>query len=155
MSFRVTGLEPSAFQSYFGLSDAKLAARGVRRCIADRKGAFPDRIELRDAEIGERLLLLNYEHQPALTPYRASHAIFVLETARQRYDRIDEVPEAMRTRLISLRAFDAEHQMVTADVVDGKVLEDLVLQFLSDPRVAYLQAHYAKRGCYAARIERA
>ncbi|MBV8741665.1 MAG: DUF1203 domain-containing protein [Sinobacteraceae bacterium] len=155
MSFRVTGLDPRAFQSYFGRSDAELAAHGVRRCIADCKPGFPDRIELRDAEIGERLLLLNYEHQPAPTPYKASHAIFVLETAHQRYDRIDIIPEAMRTRLISLRAFDAEHDMVSADVVDGTVLEDLVVQFLSDPKVAYLQAHYAKRGCYAARIERA
>ena len=155
MSFRVTGLDPRAFQSYFGRSDAELAAHGVRRCIADCKPGFPDRIELRDAEIGERLLLLNYEHQPAPTPYKASHAIFLLETARQRYDRIDTIPEAMRTRLISLRAFDAGHDMVSADVVDGTALEDLVVQFLSDPKVAYLQAHYAKRGCYAARIERA
>lgn len=155
MSFRVTGLEPSAFQSYFGLSDAELAARGVRRCIADCKPGFPDRIELRDAEIGERLLLLNYEHQAAATPYRASHAIFVLEAARERYDRIDAIPEALRSRLISLRAFDAAHEMVNADVVDGKALEDLVRRFLADPGVAYLQAHYAKRGCYAARIERA
>jgi hypothetical protein len=45
--------------------------------------------------------------------------------------------------------------MVDADVVEGTALEALAERLLDDPRVAYLQAHHARRGCYAARIERA
>ena len=45
--------------------------------------------------------------------------------------------------------------MVDADLVDGRELEPLITRFLAMPTVAYLQAHYAKRGCYAARIDRA
>ena len=45
--------------------------------------------------------------------------------------------------------------MVDADLVEGRDIEDLVARFLSNPQVVYLHAHYAKRGCYAARIERA
>ena len=155
MSFRITGLEPEAFQPLFGLSDAELAERGVKRYAVDKKPGFPDRVELRDAEPGESVLLLNYVHQPANTPYRASHAIFVVEGAKQRYDRVDEIPAVMRSRMLSLRAFDDDGMIVDADVIDGTKVEGLVERLLGNPKVAYIQAHYAKFGCFAARIERA
>ena len=155
MSFRITGLDPAPFRHLYGLTDDELAAHGARRTIANAKPGFPDRVELRDAEPGERLLLLNYTHQPAETPYRASHAIFVREGAEQAYEAVDEVPKALRLRPISLRAFDGHGEMVDADLVDGRVLEAVIERLLDNPEVRYLQAHYAKRGCYAARIERA
>jgi hypothetical protein len=110
---------------------------------------------MRDAEVGERLLLVNYTHQPADTPYRASHAIFVREGAEQAYRAVGEVPEVMRRRLISLRAFDAAGMMVDADVAEGEALEPLIARLLADPKAAYLHAHYARFGCFAARIDRA
>jgi hypothetical protein len=155
MSYRITGLAPEPFRHLFGLPDEELALHGARRYVADRKPAFPDRIELRDAEPGETLLLLNYTHQPANTPYRASHAIFVREGASQPYDRVGEVPEVMRVRPISVRAFDADDLMVDADLVPGQDLEQAIERLFSAAEVAYLHAHYAKRGCYAARIDRA
>ena len=155
MSFRIRGLAPQAFQALFALDDAALAGRGIRRCIADVSPGYPDRIELRDAEPGESLLLLNYTHQPADTPYRASHAIFVLESATQAFDQEGEIPPALRRRLLSLRAFDAAHLLVDADVVHGREVEPVIERLLENPRVQYLQAHYAKPGCYAARIDRA
>ena len=155
MSFRITGLDPAPFRHLYGLTDDELAAHGARRTIANSKPGFPDRVELRDAEPGEPLLLLNYTHQPADTPYRASHAIFVREGAERAYNAMDEIPEALRLRPISLRAFDGQGEMVDADLVDGRALEGVIERLLDNPKVRYLQAHYAKRGCYAARIERA
>ena len=154
MSFRITGLSPQPFQHLFGLPDEELARHGARRYVADIKPGYPDRIEVRDAEPGETLLLLNYIHQPADNPYHASHAIFVREGAEAAYDRTDEIPEAMRVRQISLRAFDVEDLMVDADVVDGRAVEGVIERLFADAHVAYIQAHYAKRGCYAARIDR-
>ncbi len=154
MTFRIRGLSPEPFRHLFGLSDDALAAHGAVRCVADAKPGFPDRIELRDAEPGETLLLLNHVHQPADNPYRASHAIFVREGAPAAYDRVGEVPEVMRARPLSLRAFDRAHLMVDADLVDGREVEALIERFLADARVDYIQAHYARRGCYAALIER-
>ena len=154
MSFRITGLSPEPFQPLFGLSDQELAAQGVRRYVADSKPGFPDRIEVRDAEPGETVLLMNYTHQPADTPYRASHAIFVIEGAKVRYDRIDEVPPALRLRTLSLRAFDKYDLIVDADLVDGGNVESAIQRFFADARVSYIHAHYAKYGCYAARIDR-
>ena len=155
MSFRITGLDPAPFRHLYGLPDDALAAHGVQRYVADAKPGFPDRVEVRDAEPGETLLLLNYTHQPADTPYRASHAIFVREGAERACDTVDEVPEPLRVRLISLRAFDGDHRMVDADVVAGQELEGVIERFFANAGVQYLHAHYAKRGCYAARIERA
>ena len=155
MSFRITGLDPAPFAPLFGLPDAELARRGVRRMVVDAKPGFPDRIELRDLDPGETALLLNHVHQPADTPYRASHAIFVREGAASAFDAIDQIPEALACRPLSLRAFDADHMMVDADLVDGRAAAGTIERMLGDPRVAYLHAHYAKRGCYAARIDRA
>lgn len=155
MTYRIRGLDPAPFRHLFGLSEAALVAQGVRRCVADAMPGYPDRVELRDAEPGETLLLLNHVHQPADTPYRASHAIFVREGAERAADLVDAIPESMLVRPISLRAFDAAGDMVDADLVDGRGLEPLIARLLDNPAVDYLHAHYAKRGCYAARIERA
>lgn len=154
MSFRITGLDPAPFAHLFGLSDEALAAHGAVRYVAQPASTLPDRVEVRDLAPGETALLVNYTHQPADTPYRASHAIFVREGAEAPFDAIDTVPQAMRTRPLSLRAFDAAHMIVDGDLVDGRDAEVLIERFLANPQVAYIQAHYAKRGCYAARIER-
>jgi hypothetical protein len=155
MAFRITGLSSEPFRHLYGLSDQELAHLGVKRYIADECPGFPDRIEMREASVGEAVLLLNHICQPAETPYRASHAIFVREGAEDAYDRVDEVPEVMRTRLLSLRAYDAQGMMLDAEVVDGKDIESVIAQFFAFPGVEYIHAHNAKRGCYSGRIDRA
>jgi hypothetical protein len=155
MSFRITGLSPEPFRPLFGLPEDELQARGIRRFAATGETGFPDRIEMREARAGETVLLLNHMSQPAHSPYRATHAIYVREGATERYDRVGEVPGIMRSRLLSLRAFDAEGMMVDGDVVDGREVEAVIARMLSDPRTDYIHAHNAKRGCYAGRIDRA
>ena len=127
MAFRITGLSPEPFRRLFGLPDDELARQSVKRYVADRPQAFPCRIEMRDAAPGETVLLLNHVCQPADTPYRASHAIFVREGAAVAYDQIDDVPAVMRARLLSLRAFDADGMMLDADVVEGAAIEPLTI----------------------------
>lgn len=155
MPFRITGLKPDAFIPLYGLSDADLAARGVLRKKVDTDPGFPDRIELRDIPVGGYALLLNYMHQPADTPFRATHAIFVREGATHTYDRVGDVPDVMRRRLLSLRAFDAAGMIIAADVTEGASLDDLIARLFADSNAAYLHAHYARQGCFAARIDRA
>ena len=155
MSFRVSGLAAAPFQPLFALSDEVLAARAICRVIADEKPGFPCRVSLEAANPGERLLLLPYEHQPALTPYRASGPIFVREQAGEAFDRVGEIPPALRKRLLSLRAYDGEGTMLDADVTEGGQVEDLIVRLFSDARVQTIHAHFARRGCYACRIGRA
>lgn len=154
MSFRITGLSPEPFRHLFGLPDAELQALNVERRTVDVFPGYPDRIELRDVPLGETVLLLNHVHQPADTPYRASHAIFVREHAAQACEAIDDVPDALRRRVLSVRAFDETHHLADADLVAGADLAALVERMFANARVAYLHAHYAKPGCFAARIDR-
>lgn len=155
MSFRVLGLDPNHFSPLYGLSDADLAAAGAKRCVVDATPGFPDRVEVCNLDVGDRAILLSYEHEPADTPYRSRHAIFVREGASRALDVADVVPYAIRIRPISLRAFSDEGDMIDADLVNGEALVPLIERFFSNPAVAYLHAHYATRGCYAARIVRA
>jgi hypothetical protein len=154
MAFRIRGLDPAPFQSLFDLDDAALAAHGAVRVVADSNPGYPDRIGLTDAPVGERLILVNYEHQPAETPFRSRYAIYV-RRGQAAYDAVDAVPEQLRLRTLSLRGFDARGFLRAAEVVDGKVLEGAAERLLADPGIAYLHAHFAAPGCYAARIERA
>ena len=153
MSFRVIGLDPAPFLPLFDLAEAELAARGAQRLTAGEN--WPCRITLEEAEPGEDVLLLNYEHQPADTPYRSRHAVFVTRRVEPARPEPGAVPPALARRPLSVRAFDAEHMMIDADLVDGGEAAALFERLLADPRAAYLQAHYARRGCYAARVERA
>ena len=152
--FRIHALPVAPFRPLFALSDDELAARGIRRVVADRPGAFPCRVSLRDAEPGERLLLLSHEHHAVDTPYRASGPIFVREDAAETAHGIDEVPDQLRRRLLSVRAYGGDGMMRIADVVDGTNVESLVARFFGRDDVAYLHAHFAKYGCYACRITR-
>lgn len=155
MNFQISGLPLNQFSALFALSDEELARHDAVRMTADKRPGFPCRISLKDAEIGERLILLNYEHLDAASPYRSRHAIFVSESATEAHLAVDEVPEQLRSRLLSVRAFDAQDMMQNAEVAPGTALESVIEQMFADPSVTYLHIHNAKRGCYAARVERA
>jgi len=152
--FRISGLDGSQFEHLLGLSDAELKAHHATRHIADEKPSFPCRVTLEDAEIGESLLLLPYRHHQAHTAYRSEGPIFVRERPAKRAVVHDEVPEQLQVRLISLRAYDTAGMMIDADVVEGRTLKPLIERFLANEQASYLHAHFARRGCYAALIER-
>ena len=154
MAFAVSSLPIEPFSPLFALDDDALARRGMLRVVADAPFAFPCRVTLDDAEPGERLILLNYEHQSAETPFRSAHAIYVREIAAAPVTTTDTLPPALRRRLLSLRGFDATGMLRDADVVEGAAAEPVIARMLADPAVAYLHAHYARPGCYAARIDR-
>src|SRR5262249_54388638 len=135
-------------------SDAELAKHGACRCLADSKPGFPCRVSLVDAEPGEQVLLLPFTHHAVNSPYQASGPIYVREGARQATPAIGEVPQSVRQRLLSLRAYDAAGFMLDAEVTEGSALEAHVERFFADARVAYLHVHNARPGCYSCRIGR-
>jgi len=155
MNFRISGLPAAQFESLFGLSDRILADRGVVRRVADRKPGYPCRISLRDADVGESVLLLNYEHLAVNSPYRSRHAIYVREYAVEALLSVNEIPVALQNRLLSVRALDDDGMMVDAEVVDGAKLAPILNGYFADERVSYVHLHNAKPGCFAARVDRA
>lgn len=155
MDYVISGLPLQPFQPLFGLDDAALHERGAVRVVADASPGYPCRITLQDAGPGERLLLLPWTHLAVDTPYRACGPIFVRESALAQGVFRNAVPEQQRSRLLSVRAYDAAGWMRDAEVDEGIRLEALVSRFFADPQVAYLQVHNARRGCYACRVDRA
>ncbi len=155
MNFKVSGLPVGPFQALFGQPEHTLSAHGAVRRIADKSPGFPCRVSLRDAEVGESLLLINFEHLPVAGPFRSRYAIFVRENAIESRPGTNEIPAVLVSRLLAVRAFDAEGFLRDADVVEGKEVGPVIERYLEDPQVDYLHLHYAKPGCFAARVDRA
>lgn len=154
MDFQISALDIDEFSHLFGKDVETLADLGIRRISVDNSPGYPCRVSLQDAEVGENVLLMNYEHQPAQSPFRSSHAIYVREAATQARPGKNEIPEMLRTRLLSVRAFDAAGMIIDADVIEGKHLESLIERMLAIDSADYLHVHNARLGCYVALVER-
>jgi Protein of unknown function (DUF1203) len=151
-SFRIRGLPAHEFEEFFTLNDADLERRCARRLIANGSG-YPCRISLTDAMEGDEVILVNYEHHRVASPFRSSFAIYVRQ-GEHTFDAVDQVPEQLRTRMLALRGYAADGMLVTAELVAGSKLEAGIDTVFAAPEVAYIHAHFAKPGCYAALIER-
>ncbi|MEJ0015967.1 MAG: DUF1203 domain-containing protein [Acetobacteraceae bacterium] len=159
MDFRISGLPAEPFVPFFAMTDAALLTHGARRVVARVEDAPlmpPCRVSLRDARPGETSILLHFPHHPAAaSPYRASGPIFVREGVSETASFVNHVPDQQRTRLLSVRAYDAAGMMVDADVQEGTDLEAVIARMFRRGDAAYLHAHNARRGCYSCRIDRA
>lgn len=154
MSFQISGLKFAEFAPLVGLSDAQLEALNVRRVVANRSPGFPCRVSLVDAQPGESVLLVNYEHLPVASPYRARYAIYVRENASDARVARDEIPTVLHKRLLSVRAFSAAGMLLDADITEGAALVPTIDRLLAPVQVAYLHLHNARPGCFAARVDR-
>ncbi len=110
---------------------------------------------MQDAEVGESVILFNYEHQPEDSPYKASHAVFIRENAEQARLAVNEVPEVIRSRIMSLRYFDKNHMMIDAEVVSGDAVASELSKAFERDEIAYVHLHNAKPGCFAGSVKRA
>ena len=154
-SFRLVGLSAENFEPFFAMSDDELAALGARRIVADEAFGFPCRVSLADAEVGDELLLLPFDHLLTHSPYRASGPVFVRKGARRAVLPPGELPAYVTRRWMSVRAYDADDMMIAADVCDGGDVRGILERFIADPAVAFVHLHNAKRGCFSCRVERA
>jgi hypothetical protein len=153
-NFQLIGLDAAPFEPLFALPDPELAQLGAVRRLADESPGYPCRISLQDAQLGEELLLLPYLHQPALSPYHASGPIYVRRGVKQRSLPVNTVSSYVTSRLMSARAYDADHMIIDAAVCEGSAVQDEIARLLNNPQVAYIHLHNAKRGCFSCRVER-
>jgi len=155
VDFKISGLAAATFAPLFKLPEDTLAAHCAARMIAQRRPGFPCRVSLREADPGESVLLVNFEHLSIATPYRSRYAIFVRENATEARLAVNEVPEVLLTRLLSLRAFSSAGMLIGADVVHGRGVAPAIARMLGTSNVEYLHVHNAKPGCFAARVDHA
>jgi Protein of unknown function (DUF1203) len=155
MSFQLVGVPFETFSPLFLLCDQDLAALDAQRIIATENPGFPCRVSLEDAEIGEELLLLPFEHQPARSPYRASGPIFVRKAARQRSLAPGQLTDYVLLRLLSVRGYDSADLMIDQAICEGKSVEAAILRMFDNLQVTYIHLHNAMRGCFSCRVNRA
>lgn len=156
VSFRVVGLSSDTFGGLFELGDEELRERGARRMTVDAKPGYPCRVSLVDAEVGEEVILTSFEHHAVDSPFRGEGPIFVRKGAGEAEPAVDEIPEMLERRLISVRAYDGGGMMMDAEVVDGGgELRGAFDRMLGKGEVAYLHLHNAGPGCFDCRVERA
>lgn len=155
MDIRIRGLDPAPFHALFEAGPDELAARRAVVRVADKAPGFPCRATLDDALPGETVLLVNYTHQDAETPFHSAHAVYFRLAAHAPYDEVNQVPPALARRTLSLRAFDADGWLLGFRLVPGTETLEAARELLAEPRAAYLHAHYAGAGCYAAWVGRA
>jgi hypothetical protein len=154
MSYSLHGLEPALFEPLFQFDDKALAACGMRWVSVDEPVGFPCRISLEDAPVGERVLLLPFVHLDSRSAYRASGPIFVRPGIREARHIVGELPPYLTRRLLSVRAYDAMDDIVDADVIEGAAAAPLIERYLARDDVSCLHLHFARRGCYACRVDR-
>jgi hypothetical protein len=155
MTYRIKGLSPDDFTAMNALDDAALVAIGARRVTATTKPGFPCRITLADAEPGESLILLNHVSHDVATPYRSAYAIYVRENATEAADFFDAVPQVFTGRPLGLRAFDEGGMLRNAALALPGEADAKIRMLFEAPEIAYIHAHNAAHGCFAARVDRA
>ena len=154
MTFQIHGLPADTLQSLFDLSEQELTKQGARKVKADKPHAFPCRIGLRDADVGEELILANYAHLKGSTPYAATHAIYVAKDAKEAKLSPGEVPDVMARRLLSVRGLSQEKMILDADVIEGTELAATLDRLFANEEIESVDIHNAARGCFAGTARR-
>ena len=144
-TFIVAGIDP-------GEADRLRAVGGVTY-VADSKPGFPCRQCLRDAEIGDEMLLVSYDPFTASSPYRCASPIFIHSAPCSSDDRQD-LPVQLTIRTLSVRGFDSASMMLDAALIEGTDLSFTIETLFDNPAIDHLHVHNASRGCFAARVMR-
>ena len=102
------------------------------------------------------MLLGSYNLLGPLGIYWTPSPIFIHQDHCERYDQADHVPEIVRPRLVSVRAYDAEAMCLydLGHVSDGNTVDDALARAINDERTAFVNIHTAKPGCLLCRAER-
>jgi hypothetical protein len=155
MNFQIHSLKDSEFKSLFELSNAELEKTGAVRMIVDSYPGFPCRVSLEDAEIGEEVILLPYKHHRTNSPYQASGPIFIRKVAKTASLAVNEIPKMLNHRLLSLRGYDNNGILQSAQVTEGQNLREQLCSTFENEEISYIHIHNAKPGCYNCMVVRA
>lgn len=154
MNFKIKSLQDTEFSNFFKLDNIELEKIGAIRMTVDAFPGFPCRVSLQDAEIGEEVILLPYQHHKTKSPYQAYGPIFVRKIAKTANLDTNEIPKMFNHRLLSLRGFDKNGIMKEASVIEGQLLREQLIEIFRNEEIIYIHIHNAKPGCYNCVVER-
>lgn len=142
------------FAPLFALDDSELALRHAVRMRAPSSRGFPCRVSLVDADEGDDIILLNHVTHDVVTPYRTAYAIYVRAVAEDAPAYVDETPPVFEGRPLSLRGFDAAGMLRDARLAAPGEADAAIRALFERDDIAYIHAHNAAHGCFAARVDR-
>jgi hypothetical protein len=123
----------------------------ARRMFAD--GPSPGRRCLRNAEIGDALVLAPYNPFTLSSPYAGEGPVFVHADGCTAHQPVPgALCEQVFGRLLSVRAYDAEAMMLGSEVLPGEQLAERAAAWLGSSS-AFLHVHFAGPGCFAFRVD--
>ena len=129
------------------------APTAVHRAADDRA---PCRRCLRDATVGEKLVLAPYDPFTVRSPYAGDGPVFVHADGCEPFaPEPGAMTEQIPGRTLSIRAYDADAMLTDAAVLPGERFVDGVRELIEDPGTAFLHVHFAGPGCFAFRVDRA
>lgn len=152
--FQVKSIDAKRFSQLFDLPDEALAQLGAVRKTVNQKPGFPCRVSLEDAEIGEEVILLPYEHHQVNSPYQSKGPVYIRKQARQAQLEKNTLPKMLEHRLLSLRVYDEKGMMVNARTVEGHMLHNSVQELFQNKQARYMHVHNAGPGCFNCQIDR-
>jgi len=150
--FRCVPIDP-AIAARFRATGIDDGGNHLRRMPADHLS--PCRVCLRDAAVGEAVLLGSYHLPRPRGIYWTPSPIFVHAAPCAPFAATGTIPEIVRSRLVSVRAYDAEDQCLydLGHAGDGEGIDAPLSRALADPRTAFVNIHTAKPGCLLCRVE--
>jgi hypothetical protein len=133
--------------------ETEMGAPDHRVVTADSPRAYPCRHCLRWAQPGERMILFPFAAVAPGRPYSESGPIFVHAEPCERYAATTEFPSDFRNGRV-VRAYNSQHDIIDAEVVNGEGPEAVIERFLQKPETAFVHVRSASRGCYTMEVER-
>lgn len=154
MNFQITALDHTQFESMFRLSDEELLDIGGIKMNVDEKPGFPCRVSLEDANIGEEVILVPFEHHRTNSPYQAKGPIFIRKGLKQKKLEVNEIPKMLEHRLLSFRGYNNEGIMKSAKTGEGKETKKIIREIFENKEIQYIQIHNSSPGCFNCQVNR-
>ncbi|MBG9590186.1 DUF1203 domain-containing protein [Cytobacillus firmus] len=153
-SFQIIALQEKEFNNLFLMNEEALKNIGAVKMIANKKPGYPCRVSLKDAEVGEEVILLNYQYHCVNSPYKANGPIFIRKGATTAKLDVNEIPDMLYHRYLSVRGYNTDSMMVEAMVTEGVNLSRNIDKIFDNKEVEYIHILNAKPGCYNCLVKR-
>lgn len=127
------------------------------RVFRSHCGGEPVRDGLRAVEAGEELILCAYSPFETRSLYREVGPIFLLANPEHAELPTGEFPRDFlpgEEGDLTFRAYNAEEEIVQAELLRGRAPAEVITRFFTNPEVAFIHARFSAYGCFACHIRR-
>jgi hypothetical protein len=154
VNFVIKALDKKQFSKLVNLNEQELVKYKGSWITVDVNPGYPCRVSLIEARVGERVLAVPFLYHNVDSPYHASGPIFVRENAETAKLGVNEIPEILKERLLSVRSYNTQQVMIHAEILQGNELAKGIKNQLLNSEVEYIHIHNANPGCFNCSVHR-